>query len=74
MQHTFQTGTMETTAFHLLSRMHKGTVYPAGVARDTYNPYPTQSMQSLGHGFLAADKWYDVNGVFSIIYRNGYTH
>jgi len=60
-------------SFHLVNRIHKGTVYPVSVTRDTYNPIPnTMDVLVLGNGFLMADKWYDVNWIYRIIYKNGY--
>ena len=60
-------------SFHLLNRINKGAVYPVNVARDTYDPVPNTTDAIIpGNGFFMADKWYDVNGVFRIAYKNGY--
>ena len=65
---------MRNNSFHLLNRIHEGTVYPVSIAKDTYNPIPnTRDAITPGHGFFMGDKWYDVNGVYGIAYDNGYT-
>lgn len=62
------------TGFHLLNRIAEGTVYPVSMSPDTFNPIPnTRDTLVPGEGFLMGDKWYDVNGVYRIVYRNGYT-
>lgn len=61
-------------SFHLLNRVHKGTVYPVSMAMDTFDPLPnTRDTIVPGTGLFMGDKWYDVNGVFRTAYRNGYT-
>jgi len=63
----------ENSSFHVLTRVHEGTVYPVSVTMDTYSPIPnTKAVLIPGKGFLMADKWYDVNGVFRVVYKNGY--
>lgn len=62
-----------SSSFHLLNRVHEGTVYPVSVSRDTFDPVPNTTDTIIpGNGFFMGDKWYDVNGVFRIAYRNGY--
>jgi hypothetical protein len=62
------------TGFHLLNRIHEGTVYPVNITTDTLDPIPnTRELIVPGHGYFMGDKWYDVNGVFIIAYKNGYT-
>ena len=40
---------------------------------DTPDPIPNATDAVVpGSGFFMADKWYDVNGVFRIAYKNGY--
>jgi hypothetical protein len=69
----FTTWRNNTHGFHLLNRVHEGTVYPVSIARDTYDPIPnTRDTVVPGEGFFMGDKWYDVNGVFRIAYERGY--
>lgn len=64
---------MAETGFHLLNRITEGTVYPVSICPDTLDPIPnTQNVIVPGHGFFMGDKWYDVNGVFRIAFKNGY--
>ena len=61
-------------SFHLVNRIHEGTVYPVNISKDTYDPIPnTRDVIVPGHGPFMGDKWYDVNGVFRIVYKEGYT-
>ena len=61
-------------SFHLLNRINGETVYPVSMARDTYDPVPnTKDVIVPGSGFFMGDKWYDVNGVFRVVYKSGYT-
>ena len=62
-----------THSFHVLNRIHEGTVYPVSMSKDTFDPIPNAKDTVVpGSGFFMADKWYDVNGVFRIAYKNGY--
>lgn len=62
------------TGFHLLNRICEGTVYPVNMVPDTLDPVPnTSDVLVPGHGYLMGDKWYDVNKVFGITYKRGYT-
>ena len=59
--------------FHLITRISRETVYPAGITNDTFNPVPnTRDVVVDGNGFILADRWYDVNDVYKIAYKNGY--
>jgi len=59
--------------FHLITRISRETVYPAGITNDTFNPIPnTRDVIVEGNGFILADRWYDVNGVYRIAYKKGY--
>jgi hypothetical protein len=59
--------------FHLLNRVHEGTVYPVSMSRDTFDPVPNTGDTIIpGSGFFMGDKWYDVNGVFRTAYGKGY--
>lgn len=70
----FSSWYIEKQSFHLVNRIHEGTVYPVSVTKDTYDPIPnTRNVIIPGNGFFMGDKWYDVNGVFGIVYKNGYT-
>ena len=70
----FSTWHIEKQSFHVLNRICKGTVYPVSITIDTLNPIPnTRDVIIPGNGFFMGDKWYDVNGVFGIAYKNGYT-
>jgi hypothetical protein len=61
-------------SFHLVNRIHEGTVYPVSITKDTYDPIPnTRDAIIPGNGDFMADKWYDVNGIFRIVYKEGYT-
>lgn len=61
-------------SFHLVNRIHEGTVYPVSITKDTFDPIPnTRDVIVPGNGFFMGDKWYDVNGIFRIVYREGYT-
>jgi hypothetical protein len=61
------------SSFHVINRIHERTVYPVSITRDTHDPIPnTRDVMVHGNGFFMGDKWYDVNGVFGIVYRNGY--
>lgn len=63
-----------TVGFHLLTRISEETVYPVNICLDTLDPVPnTGDALVLGEGFLMGDRWYDVNSVFWMIYRHGYT-
>jgi len=63
-----------TTGFHLLSRICKGTVYPVSMHPDSFDPVPnTRDTIVPGRGLFMGDAWYDVNSVYRIIYRHGYT-
>ncbi|RLJ08578.1 MAG: hypothetical protein DRP13_02235 [Candidatus Aenigmatarchaeota archaeon] len=45
----------ENTGFHILIRVHEGSVYPVSVNRDTHNPIPnTMDVLVSGNGFLMA--------------------
>ena len=62
----------ETMSFHLLVRVSK-SVYPVSITRDNFNPITdVRNVIIPGNGFLLADKWYDVNEVYRIIYEHGY--
>lgn len=64
---------IKDTGFHLVNRIHEETVYPVNITRDTIDPIPnTRDVMVPGHGEFMGDKWYDVNGVFRILYREGY--
>ena len=61
-------------SFHLVNRIHEGTVYPVSITKDTFNPIPnTRDAIVPGQGDFMGDKWYDVNGIFRIVYKEGYT-
>jgi len=69
----FATWHHRTVSFHVLNRVCDGTVYPVSIAPDSYDPIPNvQSTLVLGEGFLMADRWYDVNGVYRVAERHGY--
>ncbi len=64
----------ENNSFHLINRVCECTVYPVGIARDTLDPIQnTRNAMVPGQGFFMGDKWYDVNGVFRMVFGNGYT-
>ena len=63
-----------TSGFHLLNRICKGAVYPVSMHPDSFDPVPnTRDTIVPGHGLFMGDAWYDVNRVYRIIYRHGYT-
>jgi len=71
---SFSSWHMDTTGFHLVNRIGNGTVYPVSVCPDTFSPvHNTRDSIIPGEGLFMGDKWYDVNGVFRIVYKNGYT-
>lgn len=64
----------DTQSFHLVNRICRETVYPVSMKPDTLDPIPNTSDSMVpGQGLFMGDKWYDVNGVFRIVYRHGYT-
>lgn len=63
----------DVTGFHILNRISKDTVYPVSVAADSFNPVPnTREVLVPGNGFMMADAWYDVDGVFREFWKSGY--
>jgi len=63
-----------TAGFHLINRICEGTVYPVSMHPDSFDPVPnTRDAIVPGHGLFMGDAWYDVNRVYRIIYRHGYT-
>lgn len=69
----FSNWSMNEVGFHLFNRITDGAVYPVSACPDTLNPIPnTECVIVPGHGFFMGDKWYDVNGVFRIAFKNGY--
>jgi hypothetical protein len=67
---TFSDWHMGSTSFHLLNRIHDGTVYPVSVCLDTLDPVPnTKDTIVEGEGFFMGDKWYDVNKVYGGIFH-----
>jgi len=63
-----------TTSFHVVTRIAQGTVYPVSMCHDTLDPIPNARDAIIpGSGLFMGDKWYDVNGVFRIVYKSGYT-
>jgi hypothetical protein len=64
----------DTQGFHLVNRICRETVYPVSMKPDTLDPIPdTRDTIVPGSGLFMADKWYDVNGVFRVLYNHGYT-
>jgi hypothetical protein len=59
--------------FHVLVRIHDETVYPVSTHVGSFDPLPdTEGTLMPGNGYLIADKWYDVNDVFRVMFKNGY--
>lgn len=71
---SFTTWTKRLVGFHLLTRIARGTVYPASMKPDSLDPIPnTTDTLVPGAGRLLADRWYDVNHVYKAVYKAGYT-
>lgn len=64
----------DTQSFHLINRISRETVYPVSIKPDTFDPIPnTRDTMVPGQGLFMGDKWYDVNGVFRVVYEHDYT-
>ncbi len=62
------------SGFHVVNRISDETVYPVSVHIDSLDPVPNTSDTIVpGQGLFMGDKWYDVNGVYKLVYKHGYT-
>ncbi|RLF51528.1 MAG: hypothetical protein DRN24_04800 [Thermoplasmata archaeon] len=58
---------------HVFARISKESVYPVSIYfGKVSSSKAVPRVITNGNGFILADRWYDVNDVYRIVYKKGY--